>query len=67
MRITNVTNKMTRLERVALSAVASGVWLLYYLVENPAPPLPVWARWSIGLLIAAWWAFALWRWTTHRR
>lgn len=55
---------MTKLERAAICVVASGVWLAYCLVENPGPPLPVGARWSIGLLIAAWWTFTLWRWTS---
>jgi hypothetical protein len=56
MRTTNVTHEMTKLERVAISTAAGGVWLLYCLIEDPAPPLPIWARWSIGLLIAAWWS-----------
>jgi hypothetical protein len=67
MHTTEVTHKMTKLERAALSAVAGGVWPLYCLVESPAPPLPVWARWTIGLIIAAWWAFTVWHWIPHHR
>lgn len=67
MRATNMTHKMPKLERAAISAVAGGIWLLYCLIENPAPLLPAWARWGIALLISTWWIFTLWRWTANRR
>jgi protein-S-isoprenylcysteine O-methyltransferase Ste14 len=50
-------------EGVAISVVVAGVWFFYCLLEEPAPPLPVWASWAIALLVPSWWAFALWCWT----
>jgi S-DNA-T family DNA segregation ATPase FtsK/SpoIIIE len=57
----------SRLARVVISTAAGGIWFLYCLIEDPAPPLPTWARWSIGLLIASRRPFAPWRWTANRR
>jgi hypothetical protein len=56
---------MTKLERIALSAAGGGIWLLYCLIEHPAPPLPAELKWLVALPIAAWWSFTLWRWTAN--